>query len=392
MHIQRILTLPLDHSVLLFGARGVGKNSLLEDDFKLNKNLYIDLLDPLEEARFSANPNELINLSMALPEHVTHIIIDEIQKVPKLLDVVHLLIEKKKIKKHFILTGSSARKLKMSGVNLLAGRAFVYHLYPFTFLELGSLFHLEEALSWGLLPKIFSLQTLASKKKYLQTYAQIYLKMEVWAEQLIKKLDPFRRFLEVAAQSNGKIVNYANIARDVGVDDKTVSTYFSILEDTLLGFMLESYQGSFRKRLRQAPKFYFIDVGIVRALSRTLTVPLLPATFYFGDLFEQFVIIECIKLASYYQSEYRFSYLRTENDVEVDLVVERPQQKLLLIEIKSKENAGKEDLKSLLHFSADLSCEAVCFSRDPRPKKIDEVMIYPWDVGIKHFFVTDDLH
>lgn len=387
MLLKRHLELPHDHSVLLFGARGVGKSSLLETEFNLKKNLYIDLLDPEVEMRFLEKPNELIALVDAMPDTATHVIIDEIQKAPKLLNVVHLLIEKKKTKKIFILTGSSARKLKLAGVNLLAGRAFVYHLYPLTYLELGAHFKLAEALSWGLLPKSISLKTATAKKKFLQSYALTYLKVEVWAEQLIKKLDPFRRFLQVAAQTNSKIVNYANIARDVGVDDKTVHTYFQILEDTLLGFMLESYRHSFRKRLRQAPKFYFIDIGIARALGKTLTIPPTPSTNYYGDLFEQFIVTECIKLAGYNKSEYEFSYLRTESDVEVDLIAERPGEKLLLIEIKSKTCVEKSDLKSLINISHDFEkCEPICFSCDPRIKKIENVMIYPWQEGIKKFF------
>ncbi len=387
MYVKRKIELPRDHSLLLFGARGVGKSSLLKEDFKLTQNLYIDLLDFQEEAKFAKNPNELISLVKAMPVSAKYVVIDEIQKVPKLLDIVHLLIESKQSKKIFILTGSSARKLKAGGANLLAGRAFVYYLYPLTYLELGSRFEFEAALSWGLLPKAVSLATPTAKQKFLQTYAQVYLKEEVWGEQLVKNLDAFRQFLEVAAQANGKIVNYANIARDVGVDAKTVSAYFEILEDTLLGFTLESYRHSFRKRLRLSPKFYFIDVGIARALSRTLSVPPVPSTNYYGELFEQFIVTECIKLAGYTKSEYRFSYLMTEGDVEVDLIVERPGEKLLLIEIKSKACVEKEDLKSLMSIASDFEeCESVCFSCDSREKKIDEVMIYPWQIGIKHFF------
>lgn len=387
MHVKRLLELPRDHSLLLFGARGVGKSSLLEEEFDLDKNLYLDLLDPEIELRFLENPNDLIALVEGMPDSATHVIIDEIQKAPKLLDVVHLLIEKKKTKKIFILTGSSARKLKLAGVNLLAGRAFVYHLYPFTYLELTDQFKLNDALTWGLLPKVIHLSTTTAKKKFLQSYALTYLKAEVWAEHLIKKLDPFRRFLQVAAQSNSKIINYANIARDVGVDDKTVITYFDILEDTLLGFRLDAYRHSFRKRLRVAPKFYFIDVGIARALSKTLTIPLLPSTNYYGDLFEQFIITECIKLAGYNKSEYQFSYLRTENDVEIDLIVERPGEKLLLIEIKSKSNVTIQDLKSLRAIAKDFETgEAICFSQDTHVKKIEGVTIFPWQIGIQHFF------
>jgi len=139
--------------------------------------------------------------------------------------------------------------------------------------------------------------------------------------------------------------------------------------------------------LRQAPKFYFIDVGIARALSKTLAIPPVPSTNYYGDLFEQFIVAECIKLAGYNKSEYQFSYLRTESDVEVDLIVERPGEKLLLIEIKSKTHIEKSDLKSLINIASDFqNCEAVCFSCDLYVKKIDDVMVYPWQAGIKKFF------
>lgn len=387
LFINRLLQLPLEHSLFLFGARGVGKSSLLEENFNAANSLFINLLDPLEQDRFELHPNELIELIEALPDNKQYVIVDEIQKVPKLLDVIHLLIETRKSKKIFILTGSSARKLKMAGVNLLAGRAFVYHLYPFSFMEVIENFDLESALQYGMLPKVFALNTDQSKLKFLQTYAQVYLKEEIWGEHLIRKLGPFRRFLEVAAQCNGKIINYSNISRDVGVDDKTVKNYFSIVEDTLLGIILEPYVSSFRKRLKLSPKFYFIDVGIARSLARTLTQKPQRSTSYYGELFEQFVIIESIKVASYFKSEYRFSYLMTESNVEIDLIVERPGEKLLCIEIKSSNAVTKQDLTSLKRISNDLeNCEAVCFSQDPRPKKIENMMVYPWMEGIKKFF------
>ncbi len=387
MYLARLLTLAKHHTLLLFGARGVGKSALLEAIFNFKDNLYINLLNPLEEARFARNPNELIELVSAMSADSTHVIIDEVQKVPKLLDVVHLLLENKKSDKLFILTGSSARKLKANGVNLLAGRAFVYHLYPFSYIELDAQFNLEQALMWGMLPKLFSLKSNKDKEKFLQSYALVYLKEEVWGEHLIRKLEPFRRFLEVAAQSNGKIINYSNIARDVGVDDKSVANYFSILEDTLLGFMLEPFQHSFRKRLKLSPKFYFIDVGITRALARMLTLEPVKSTSYYGELFEQFIVVECIKLASYYKSEYRFSYLMTESNVEIDLIIERPVKKLLLIEIKSSDSVRREDLSSLNMIANDMgNCEAICLSCEPRKKKIGDIMVYPWMEGIQKYF------
>jgi uncharacterized protein len=220
-----------------------------------------------------------------------------------------------------------------------------------------------------MLPKIFEFTTSEEKQQFLQSYALTYLKEEVWAEQLIKKLEPFRRFFEVAAQCNGKIINYANIARDVGVDDKTIKNYFSILEDTLLAVILEPFKNSFRKRFREAPKFYFFDVGVVRALARMLTVIPHAGTSYYGELFEAFVILECIKLATYYQTEFKFSYLMTAAGVEVDLVVERPGESTLLIEIKSSSKVRSEDLSSLQKIAKNMgNCEAVCFANERRQK------------------------
>lgn len=385
--VQRFASLSMDHSFFLFGARGTGKSTLLERLFPFDQNMYINLLDAAEEDLFSRNPSQLIAFVEALPETVRYVIIDEIQKIPKLLDVVHLLIESKKSNKIFILTGSSARKLKMTGVNLLAGRAFVYHLYPLSFLELGQSFQLHSALQWGLLPKISSLTSEHDKIKFLQAYTLTYLKEEVWSEQLVRKMDPFRRFLEVAAQCNGKIINYNKIARDVGADDKTVKNYFTILEDTLLGFMLEPFHHSFRKRLHSSPKFYFFDVGVVRAIAQQLTLLPTPQTSYYGDLFEQFVIVECIKLASYFKYEFRFSYLMTAAGVEIDLVVERPGQKILFVEIKSSTNVQEHDLRSMRQIALDFEDgEAVCFSLDTRKKKIGDIMVFPWNEGVHHYF------
>lgn len=164
------------------------------------------------------------------------------------------------------MTGSSARQLRRGGANLLAGRAFVYYLHSLSCFELQDEFDLEKALQWGTLPRTFSLDESIEKNEFLRSYADTYLKEEIWNEQVIRKLHPFRCFLEVAAQCNGKIINYANISRDVGVDDKTIKEYFLILEDTMIGFFLEPFHNSFRKRLVEKPKFYFFDPGVVRAL------------------------------------------------------------------------------------------------------------------------------
>ena len=383
--ISRSLLLPKDEHFLLFGARNTGKSTLIHATFSPANTHVIDLLLPAEEERFQRHPDELIAQVKALPDNITHVVIDEVQKVPKLLDSVHYLIEH--TNKYFVLTGSSARKLKQGGANLLAGRAFVYHLHPFSFDELGAAFDLDQALNYGLLPSVCRYQQPNKKIAFLQAYTRTYLKEEVWAEHLIRKLAPFQRFLEVAAQCNGKPLNYSNIARDVGVDVKSVQQYFTILEDTLLGFYLPAFRHSFRKRLSQQPKFYFFDMGVARALNRTVTVPLSPQTYGYGDLFEQFVILECMKANDYRALDYRFSYLRTHGDVEVDLLVERPGKPLLMIEIKSTHQVSAQHISNLSKLAREFgTCEAVCLSQDTHAKQYDNVLVLPWREGLQQYF------
>ena len=372
-------------SFFLFGPRGTGKSTLLKHRFNQKECFWLDLLDSSIEDRFFRNPNELYSIVKALPAEIKYIIVDEIQKVPKLLDEVHRLIEE--MDKIFILTGSSARRLKRGGANLLAGRAFVYHLHAFSCFELKDHFDLEEALHWGTLPRIFNLDGETEKSEFLRSYADTYLKEEIWNEQVVRKLQPFRRFLEVAAQCNGKIINYANIARDVGVDDKTIKEYFSILEDTMIGFFLEPFHNSFRKRLVGKPKFYFFDPGVVRSLSRRLSVPLAPKTAAYGEAFEHFVLLEFIRLGSYFQPDYRFSFIRTVSDVEVDLVVERPNKPLLCIEIKSAEIIDRMSIRSFIKVTKEIpNCEAIVLSQDRFMKTFDHVNCYPWKQGIEECF------
>lgn len=383
---ERLLALPQHRHLFLFGARNTGKSTLLKHAFPKEHTLWIDLLDSDLEERYARSPKSLKQEINALSNDIHTIVIDEIQKLPKLLDTVHQLIESST--KTFVMTGSNARKLRHGGANLLAGRAFVYNLFPFSVFELGDDFDLDDALRWGTLPAITTKDFSDEDKiHFLQAYAQTYLKEEIWLEQFIRKIDPFRRFLEVSAQCNGQIINTASIARDVGVDDKTITQYFSILEDTLMGFMLEPYHGSFRKRFHAKPKFYFFDTGVCRALTRTLSVPLHKRSSEYGNAFEHFIILECLKLSSYYYPEYRFSYLKTKDDVEIDLIVERPGQKLLCIEIKSTNSVQEEKIAAFARIIKDIEhCEAVCFSQDPAPKKIGEVKVLPWKEALHHYF------
>jgi predicted AAA+ superfamily ATPase len=300
------------------------------------------------------------------------------------------LIEKHKNIK-FGLTGSSARKLKREGANLLAGRAFSYRLHPISFIETKQ--ELIETLTWGSLPKIYSYKSDLLKKKYLRTYTQTYLREEIQMEQITRNLVGFRNFLSVAAQMNGKIVSFSKIASTSGVDEKSVSRFFEILSDTLVGFLLDSYSHSIRKRQSGKPKFYFFDLGVARAMGKQLDLPVLPGNYAFGDLFEQLIILEFIRLNDYLEKDFSFSYLRTGSGVEIDLIVERPGQKLVLIEIKSTERVGDDDAKSLRSFTSDFpGAELVIISREKKTRKLESnILVMPWQQGIKYVMGIKDI-
>ena len=375
--IPRNISIQNNYSFFLFGPRGSGKSTLLKQLFEDNPaSIWIDLLDPNEEAIFQTDPNELIRRTNHLKPQ-SWVIIDEVQKAPKLLDLTHKLIEEKKL--YFSLSGSSARKLKRGAANLLAGRAFVYHLYPFSCLELKGAFQLQEVLEWGSLPKIFEFTKEEAKKKFLQAYATTYLKEEIQAEQIVRNLPNFRKFLEVAAQMNAQPLNYSKIARDIKSDHSVVRNYFEILEDTLVGFHLPSYDVSIRKQQRKAPKFYFIDCGIKRALQKTLEIPLVKKTYEYGRAFEHFLILEFFKLCQYRDKDETLYYLQTKDDVEIDLIIKRPGKSTLFIEIKSTEHVTKEDFTSLGKITDGLkNTEAFLLSQDSNKKTISHVQAIHW--------------
>lgn len=378
------MNIPKTDSFFLFGARGVGKSTLVRSRFP--DALVIDLLNPTTEREFQLNLGQLTSQLNALKMLNTlpkTVVIDEIQKAPRLLDEVHAAIENPSLPVRFVLTGSSARKLKAGGANLLAGRAVVRSLFPFVAKELGPQFELQKALAWGTLPLIWFAESDAQRHDRLEAYALTYLREEVWGEQLVRKLEPFRRFLEVSAQSNGKVVNLASVARDVGADPKTVQSYFEILEDTLLGFHVDAFRSSVRKRLRQAPKFYFFDLGVARALSRQLRVNLEESTSAFGDAFECFFVNELHRRNQYEQLDYRLSHFRTPAGVEVDLVVDRPGRPLALVEVKSTRTVRSDHAAVLANVARDLApAEAFLVTRDPVPKQFGSVLALPWQQAL----------
>ncbi len=265
IHYSRLLTAP-NSSFFLFGVRGSGKSTWVKN---LGRSLYeINFLQEDLYQRFMATPALFRDtVSRVAQTHKqdgldTWVFIDEIQRIPSLLNEVHDAIEKYHLK--FILTGSSARKLKRGGANLLAGRALVKHLYPFVPTELGNDFSLEEVLRFGSLPLIQS-SAPEERKERLRAYVQTYLKEEIQAEALVRNLSGFMRFIPIAALFHGQVINISNIARDCGVERTTVSGYLEILHDTLLTFQLSAYEAKLRVRERKHPKLFWVDPGIVRA-------------------------------------------------------------------------------------------------------------------------------
>lgn len=384
--IKRCCNLSKTHSFFLFGPRGCGKSTLLQEIFSPQDTILIDLLDIKLMDELLLDPGRFERIIEAPENQTKRVVIDEIQKFPRLLDLVHLKIQK--TKRQFVMTGSSSRKLKQAGANLLAGRAWVYRLFPFSAAELGERFNLKLALERGTLPESYLADDPMESREFLSAYVGTYLEKEIRLEQWVKNLEPFRRFLAVAAQMNGKPVNRSAIAREVGVNDVTVSNYFEILEDTHLGFHLNGYHKSIRKAQKQAPKFYFIDTGIKRALDRTLTVELLPQTYAWGDAFEHWVILEIIKTASYARLDWQFSYLRTKEDLEIDLIIDRPGMSPALVEIKSKQKIFHEDAKALelLGPEIDKNAEHYLLSMDSLQACFGKTQAMSWQNGLKRLF------
>jgi predicted AAA+ superfamily ATPase len=255
--IKRLLKLP-DRSFFLFGPRGVGKTTWLRS--ALSEAVYFDLLDSSLFLELSQNPASLGPMVGDRPEK-TWVVIDEIQKIPALLDEVHRLIESREWR--FALCGSSARKLRRGGVNLLGGRAVTRHLEAFSFKELGQAFDVKFSLQWGVLPYVQLDRENAAD--ILNAYVHTYIKEEIKEEGIVRSLPPFLRFLNIAGQLNGQLINRYNIAREAAVPRSTVDVYFSILEDTLLGHFLPAYRPNLKVREQTHPKYYWFDPGVARA-------------------------------------------------------------------------------------------------------------------------------
>ncbi|HLD84770.1 MAG TPA: ATP-binding protein [Coxiellaceae bacterium] len=349
---NRLFHLPLNNkdSLFIFGPRGTGKTSWLKAHLKTDQFVYIDLLEPVTFRRLQANPELLREYAPKRPGD--WIIIDEVQKIPALLDEVHRLIESQHHR--FILTGSSARTLKRAGVNLLAGRAIRYTLHPLVIQELENHFDLTFALQNGLLPAVY---TYDDPVGYLATYVDTYLREEVMQEGLVRNISAFSRFLEVASFSQGQPINASHIAREVGIDRQVVQNYFSILEDLLLSHSLPAFTKRAKRRLITTEKFYYFDVGIYQQLRPK---GLLDAQSEIaGAGLETLFYQSARALIAYQNSQTKIYYWRTASGVEVDFVL-YGQQALFAIEIKHTKNIQGKMLIGLKHFKIDYPM-AKCF-------------------------------
>jgi predicted AAA+ superfamily ATPase len=373
---QRTLDLKqYTESFFLFGPRQVGKTYLIKNT--LTADIYIDLLSQKEFLRYARDASLLSKEVAALKKNKGLIIIDEIQRLPELLNEIHLILESQ-TPAAFILTGSSARKLRQKGVNLLGGRALTLHLHPLTYEEWGGLSNLEDAMHFGSMPPVVLKKNLSEKNRLLKSYVETYLKEEIQQESLTRNIPAFARFLELAAFENGNILNFQNIAREVGVHSKTIKEYFQILEDTLLGFFLNPYTKSHRSRLVAHPKFYLFDRGVTAALRGELSRDLTPGTPPYGRAFEHWVMLEIRRLLDYYEKEAKMAFFRTSDGAEVDLVLEFADQ-VWAIEIKSSSKPSSSDLGGLKSFIKDHKFKrALCVCQTPRPFKADNIEFVPW--------------
>jgi uncharacterized protein len=359
-------------SFFLFGPRQVGKSTLLAAEPSV---LRIDLLDPKERLAYVKNPGLLADQLAAIDEDGT-VIIDEVQRAPALLDVVQQLMGSRR-KLRFIMSGSSARKLRHGAANLLGGRALYQGLYPLTVREMAATFDLNRVLAYGSLPAIWThlgAGEVELVQELLRAYVVTYVTEEVQAEALVRNLQGFQNFLDVAAAQFAEQVNFTGIARDCQVAYATVRDYYTILEDTLLGFFLRPYLRSVRKRMSQQPRFYFFDNGVTRALLGSVRGS--PSPLESGRLFEQWFVQEVARLSEYQRKDFKLSFWRTSHGAEVDLLVERGGEVLFAIECKPKASVGPADLTGLRALHQEMP-KVECYLVAPvtRRQKLDFALV-----------------
>ena len=374
--IDRIINFPARLSFFLFGARQTGKSTVINQRFKehvwevnlLQNEVYLLYLKEPHLFRIEAERK-------ILQEGVETIFLDEVQRIPPLLNEIQTLMFNYP-RCRFIITGSSARKLKRGRANLLAGRAVEQFLFPLITDEMAPRFELEETLLFGSLPSVFGREE-GEKRALLKTYIHTYLQEEIKSEALSRNISGFSRFLDIAAAQFGEQVNFSSIARDSSLSVHTIQSYYEILEDTLIGLRLMPWRKSVRKRLSLQPKFYLFDLGVTNALLRRLEAS--PDPLLKGRLFEQFILLEIHRRLSYKGSEASLFFWRTSNGSEVDLLIERHGKIQAAIEIKLTPRVSSTHLSGLRSFRREhTNTPLFLVSTTPNAYTLDGVNVIPW--------------
>ena len=357
----------LDEGMFLFGARQVGKSTILQERFP--NAVYFDLLIDNVRKAFKRKPDTFREALQNKPAG-TIVIVDEIQKVPELLDSVHWLMANKGL--WFVLSGSSARKLKRSGANTLGGRAIPRTLFPLVWKEVPD-FQIDKAVQNGMIPRHYLVDDATDR---LEAYVDVYLREEIRDEAAVQNVEAFERFMEVAAITNGEMINYTNIASDCGVAAKTVKAYYQILKDTLMGYEIPAYTKAVKRKVVQAPKFYYFDVGLANYLMGHHHIR--RGSDDYGHAFEHLVVQEIIAYRGYYRRREKISYWHTYNHQEVDVVIGDAK---VAIEIKSSEEVKtrhKSGLKAFKDENPD--CRLILVSLDPITRPSGDIeLIYATD-------------
>lgn len=371
---SRLLNLPLQpsNSVLLLGPRGTGKTSWIREHLK--NALVFNLLKSETYSTLVANPSRI---ESQIPESFKDwIVIDEVQRIPELLNEAHRLIEDKNY--HFLLIGSSARKLKQNSANLLAGRAREHTMHSLTCLELGKDFSLAKALQYGMLPAVYVNN---DPKEYLETYITTYLHEEIVQEGALRNIGEFTRFLEVASLSQGEVINVSEIGREAGVKRKIVANYFDAAEDLLLGVKLPIFTKHAQRQLIAHPKFFLFDTGVYRALRPK--GPLDQDSQMDGHALETLVFQHLRAYNDYSRLGYTLYYWRTKNGLEVDFIA-YGEKGLIAIEVKRKKSLSGSDLRGIRAFGNDYPmAKLYCFFGGERPEYYGNITALPMEEGLK---------
>lgn len=355
-------------SHFLLGPRGTGKTFLVRQQLE-GRAAIINLLRSEASRVLLADPSRLESIIIAnIPKGSKFVVIDEVQKIPALLDEVHRLIEEAGYK--FLLTGSSARKLRSGGVNLLAGRAWPMGLFPLTTSELGTAFQLDKYLRYGGLPSVIRSDT---PQLELDAYVGLYLDEEIKMEGLVRRLAPFSEFLRLAGLSNGKVINFSKMANEVGVSSPTIREYFHILEDTLVGNLIPQWRKSPTRKPGSSSRFYFFDTGVANTLAGINALD--PASDLFGRCFEQFIYMEIKAWMTYRRKKFPMSHWQKSNECEVDLLLGND----IAIEVKSTTRLNADDLRGLKEVINEVPIKRrILVSRDPIAIENEGILCLPW--------------